>query len=277
MSMNTSSSFLLLERLRVLARKQESPYCLCVRAIHAHQITAVEVGQPSLVIPLQGLKRAREQGDWLLIPPGRLLLIPGARRLDMENIPDEACGEYSAIALSLEPQTLEAARQLLTGQAFVEPGPIVSVELDGLAAALLNWLDMLEQGEAVFACHAMTGVVLRLHALGLGGLLARTTPSLAERIRTMVAAEPAREWSSRDIEHAMGMSGATLRRQLAAAGSSLREIIASARLAQALTLLQSTRLPVKSVAQRVGYASAASFSKRFAERYGVEPSRVGSL
>ena len=64
--------------------------------------------------------------------------------------------------------------------------------------------------------------------------------------------------------------------QLAAAGTSLRDIIASARLAQALTLLISTRLPVKSVAQRVGYASAASFSKRFTERYGVEPSRVSS-
>lgn len=277
MSLNPSPSSLLLARLRELARQEASPHCLCVRAVHAHQIKAVEVGQPTLVIPLQGLKRVREQGDWLLIPPGRLLLIPGARRLDIENIPDPAGGEYAAIALSLEASTLEAARQLLPAHGITEPGPLRSVELEGLAEALLHWLDMLARGETVFACHAMTGVVLRLHALGVGGLLAPSTPSLAERIRTMVAAEPAREWSSGDIEHALGMSGATLRRQLAGAGSSLREIIASARLAQALTLLQSTRLPVKAVAQRVGYASAASFSKRFAERYGVEPSRVSSL
>ena len=48
-----------------------------------------------------------------------------------------------------------------------------------LAEALLHWLEMLARGETVFACHAMTGVVLRLHALGVGGLLAPSTPSLA--------------------------------------------------------------------------------------------------
>lgn len=267
----------LLARLQALSTREDGMACLCLRAVHAHHIKAVEIARPTLVIPLQGLKRVRERGDWLRIAPGNLLLIPGARRLDMENIPDEASGAYTAVAISLEPPTLEAARQLLPAQGFGEPGPIGCVPLEGLAEALLAWLDALQAGEIPLACHAMSGVVLRLHQMGHGSLLAPATPTLAERIRSMVAADPAREWSSRDIEHALGMSGATLRRQLAAAGTSLREIIASARLAQALTLLQSTRLPVKSVAQRVGYASAASFSKRFAERYGVEPSRVGSL
>jgi AraC-like DNA-binding protein len=277
MADTTSPARQLLLRLEELAAQQGGLPCICVRAVHAHHIKSVEVARPMLVIPLRGLKRARERGDWLRVPPGQLLLVPGARSLDMENIPDESSGDYAAIAISLEAPVLDAARQLLPQRSFSEPGPIASVALDALAPALMNWLEALQLGETVFACHAMSGVVLRLHALGFAGLLAPETLDLAGQIRAMVSAEPAREWSSGDIEHALGMSGATLRRQLAAAGTSLRELIAGARLAQALTLLQSTRLPVKSVAMRVGYASTASFSKRFTERYGVEPSRVGSL
>lgn len=277
MADTTSPARQLLQRLSELAAHEGGLPCLCVRAVHAHHIKSLDVARPMLVIPLRGLKRARERGDWLRVPPGHLLLVPGARSLDMENIPDASSADYAAIAISLDAPVLEAARQLLPQRSFGEAGPIASVALDDLAPALLRWLEALQTEDSVFACHAMSGVVLRLHALGFGSLLAPATPDLAEQIRSMVAAEPAREWSSGDIEHALGMSGATLRRQLAAAGTSLRELIAGARLAQALTLLQSTRLPVKSVAMRVGYASTASFSKRFAERYGVEPSRVGSL
>ncbi|NZD47207.1 AraC family transcriptional regulator [Sphaerotilus sulfidivorans] len=42
-----------------------------------------------------------------------------------------------------------------------------------------------------------------------------------------------------------------------------------------MQLLYTTRLPVKTVAQRVGYRSVSSFVRRFGERYGVEPSRIG--
>jgi AraC-like DNA-binding protein len=91
----------------------------------------------------------------------------------------------------------------------------------------------------------------------------------------MVAAEPQRDWSSADLESTLAVSGATLRRHLAAEGRSLREVIAEARLSHGLTLLLSTDLPVKSVAARVGYTSVSAFIKRFRERYGVEPSRVG--
>jgi transcriptional regulator GlxA family with amidase domain len=34
--------------------------------------------------------------------------------------------------------------------------------------------------------------------------------------------------------------------------------------------------PVKTVAARVGYRSVASFSRRFSERYGLDPARIGN-
>ena len=69
-----------------------------------------------------------------------------------------------------------------------------------------------------------------------------------------------------------GLSGPTLRRRLAGESTSLRAVIADARIAEALRLLMTSRLPVKAVAARVGYSSVASFSRQFTERYGTEPS-----
>ena len=92
----------------------------------------------------------------------------------------------------------------------------------------------------------------------------------------LVAAQPGRDWQSRDFEEHLGISGATLRRRLAGERLGLRELVGDARLAHAMQLLYTTRLPLKTVAARVGYRSLASFNRRFLDRYGMEPSAIGN-
>ena len=84
--------------------------------------------------------------------------------------------------------------------------------------------------------------------------------------------DPAHNWRTEDIEERLNISGATLRRRLAAEKTTLSVVITDARIADALQLLMTTRIPIKSVAARVGYASVASFSRQFSKRYGAEPS-----
>ena len=154
------------------------------------------------------------------------------------------------------------------------PLTLQAVELTPLLPALSAWADAALAGRDMALRHAATGVALQLCEMGCDGLLSQPEPSTGARIRAMVAARPAREWRSEDLESALGLSGATLRRRLAAEGTTLRQLIADARLAHALQLLYGTRLPVKTVALRVGYSSTSSFVKRFGERYGMEPSRI---
>ncbi|KHM90306.1 helix-turn-helix domain-containing protein, partial [Xanthomonas vesicatoria] len=97
-----------------------------------------------------------------------------------------------------------------------------------------------------------------------------------EQVRTLIAAQPQRAWRSRDIEDSLGVSGATLRRHLAAEQRSLRDLITDARLAHAMALLYSTRWPLKTVAARAGYRSTRSFSQRFQQRYGLDPASIGN-
>lgn len=247
---------------------------------HAHTLRSLSLDGALIAVPVQGHKRVRQSGcaDDIRIHPGELLLVPGACSADVENVPAAPGQPYLALGVMLAPSVLEAARTLQAAPPGrpPQPGPACPVTLDEtLAQHLLHWCQAGEAGQAALARHALVGLVLALCERGHAGLLHPPAPTLAARIRALVSADPARDWTSADLEPQLGLSGATLRRRLAAEGTSLRDVLADARLAQALGLLYASPAPLKTIAARVGYASVASFARRFAERYGVEPGAVG--
>jgi AraC-like DNA-binding protein len=247
-----------------------------VRARDAYVLKAVRFDSALLAVPLQGMKRLRTSSGWVEASVGSIFLVPSPCSADIENIPDRVRGPYLAVGITLERHVIAAARQLLRKAATDVRGTPMFIGLDDHLDDLTAWLNALQVNDLPRACHALVSIVLRLYAQGHHGLMYESPPTLGARIRAMVAAGPEREWSSADLEAQLGMSGASLRRHLAAEGMSLREIIADARLSHAVVLLTTTRLSVKVVAQKVGYASVSAFSRRFSERYGVDPSRVGT-
>ena len=274
--LESSNHARLIERLIEIAKRDEAlSCCLRVRVKQEHVLSAVNFDNPTLVLLLQGHKRIRRPDGWLGLTAGEGFLVPEPMQLDIENNPDPVSGFYTAVGISLDESVLGAARQLVREPIMESSSGISTVTLDEHAGDLAAWLDELERKDLPRARYFMTGIVLRLYAQGHRRLLCPSAPTLSVRIRAMVAADPERDWSSADLESELALSGATLRRRLAAEGSSLRQVVGEARLSHGLTLLLSTRLPVKSVAARVGYTSVSAFIKRFRERYGVEPSRVG--
>ncbi len=269
-------------RTRLLAHlEQDAPAGFaCLRALRRHSVSAVHIDAPLLALPLSGRKTVRpSSAPALHIVPGELMVVGAPCTLDVENVPDAGSGRYLTVAITLCDAVLDAARLLRKDAApaarAVQP-VVARAPLGGLAPVLLRWCMAMERGDEIRARLALTEVVLQLVDQGHAALLAPPAPTLAARIRAMVAEAPARAWSSADIEARVGMSGATLRRRLAEEHTGLRAVISEARLAAGMQLLYTTALPVKTVAQRVGYASASSFGKRFAERYGLEPSRIGN-
>jgi AraC-like DNA-binding protein len=270
----------LLARLTTLAEAgaldDALPSFLSVRAVGVHTIHSAVMDLPGLAIPLAGRKRMRTGGDWATADVGEGLLLDRPATIDMENIPpaEGGGGRYLAIGVNFSAEVLSAARTLWGQPARAAAQALHPLPLAPLLPALSAWADAALAGRELALRHAATGVALQLCEMGCDGLLSQPEPSTGARIRAMVAARPARDWRSDELESALGLSGATLRRRLAAEGTTLRQLIADARLAHALQLLYATRLPVKTVAQRVGYSSASSFVKRFGERYGMEPSRI---
>lgn len=266
----------LLAEMASLADCQRADGYACITARREHGASSVEIPQPQLAILLQGRKQVSTAQQSLQFVPGDLFLITRRCRIDVVNSPDPVSGVYLSAIVPLCAEALSAAR-VLWNEPLPEAGDALArLPLAEHGDALRQWRRALEHGQYSEARLALAALVLAFCRRGHGSLLVAPEPSLGERIRDLIAAQPERDWQSRDFEQHLGLSGATLRRRLASEQASVRELIADARLAHAMTLLYTTRLPLKTVAARVGYRSLGSFSKRFAARYGLEPAAIGN-
>jgi AraC-like DNA-binding protein len=266
----------LLATLGSLADCQRADGYACITARREHGASSVEIPQPQFAILLQGRKQVRTAQQSLEFAPGDLFLITRRCRIDVVNIPDPHSGLYLSAIVPMCAEALTAARALWNEPLPEAGDALARLPLAEHGATLLQWRQALEHGQYTEARLALASLAVAFCRRGHGSLLVPPEPSLGDRIRDLIAAQPERDWQSRDFEAQLGLSGATLRRRLASEHSSVRELITDARLAHAMGLLYTTRLPLKTVAARVGYRSLGSFNKRFAERYGLEPAAIGN-
>ncbi|WP_448130820.1 helix-turn-helix domain-containing protein [Stenotrophomonas rhizophila] len=276
MSVPIDTTTSLLATLASLADCQRADGYACITARREHGASSVEIPQPQFAILLQGRKQVRTAQQSLEFAPGDLFLITRRCRIDVVNIPDPHSGLYLSAIVPMCAEALTAARALWNEPLPEAGDALARLPLAEHGATLVQWRQALEHGRYTEARLALASLAVAFCRRGHGSLLVPPEPSLGERIRDLIAAQPERDWQSRDFEAQLGLSGATLRRRLASEQSSVRELITDARLAHAMGLLYTTRLPLKTVAARVGYRSLGSFSKRFVERYGLEPAAIGN-
>ena len=91
------------------------------------------------------------------------------------------------------------------------------------------------------------------------------------RVRWLIEASPAAPPSFSDVARMLGRSERALSRQLAAAGTSFRQIRDECNITQAKALLQSSHLPLVEIAARTGFDDAANFSRAFRRVTGMAP------
>jgi AraC-like DNA-binding protein len=190
--------------------------------------------------------------------------------LNVENLP-ASDGPYRSSCVAV-------SRELLlekTWPADVEPTPWAvltpSPALDqAFAHAELGLHQQLPQTVLVHRVREL------LEALALGGFrpVLANAPTVTERVRLMLASAPTQAWRADDIAAQLAMSAASLRRKLAAEGTSFRAVLEEVRLARALMLIQTTSQPLKRIAEDCGYLSASRFATRFRMRFGTLPSEL---
>jgi len=103
------------------------------------------------------------------------------------------------------------------------------------------------------------------------------TPRVTARVRALMSNDKGNTPSLRAIASAMHVSPRTLKRQLAAEGTSFTKIEDEERREKALFLLGSPRLSLKEIADRLGYANLANFSRAFQRWTGHTPGEHRSL
>lgn len=233
-----------------------------------------------LILVCSGVKQlVDDDGIAARVATGDVALLHAGGRPTVGNLPDPATGLYLAQVLAFGPRAQAAFRQHYPALAAEVPETGVPWRLcpgDGILAASVRHAaagladDAVSERMALHRCvevlAAMAERGLNLPADGLRGTVAA--------IEALVAARPHVPWSAGDAARALGVSEPTLRRRLAAEGTSFRTVVAEIRLTHGLMLLHTTRASVLEIALACGYESPSRFATRFRDRFGMSPSEM---
>lgn len=104
-----------------------------------------------------------------------------------------------------------------------------------------------------------------------------TTPyekKVDQIIRELVKNNLCHKWRIDDIAIKLGYSQATLKRRLSGLNTTFSEIVTNVRLENALTLLQTSDLPISLVALQSGFSTPSHFSDAFRKRFDIQPKHI---
>ncbi len=245
---------------------------------HQAKFRQLSSQQPAILYIQQGTKRVEIDNYQEEIPAGQWLLLPEDRVFTVENIPP-ADAPYLAVGLAVERSLFEAAYQNLSPQAGSRSHQVQSLACAGSEELLDSFMRF---RELLKAPGDRPASVLRLHLqqlivwlAELGAVLPQArAKSLGDQIRETIVEDLPHEWRAGTLARLLRVSEATLRRKLAAEGTSFSQILSEQRLISALGLLQSSEDSIAQVALAVGYDSPSRFATRFRERFGVNPSHI---
>lgn len=222
------------------------------------------------------------RGHSHIAPAGHLVMLAVGERVELRGAP--GLGGFELASVRLHEPVLEWFEQkhrlLLRDLADLQHADqlVFSVSKDTrqLWAAMTSAVHA--QQPSAMVEHWLHGILLQLTLEGHHlPFLFRSELPLRRRVERLLTQDVAHEWAAGDVASTLGMSEPTLRRRLAAEGTSYRALLEDTRMNHALQLLMSTSMPIAHVAHAVGYASASRFSIRFSERYGISPGMLRSV
>ncbi len=238
-------------------------------------ITSFRATTPGLVVVIEGSKQVAWGGERKTCAAGDALFLPAEAVLDVVNDPDAETGIYRALYLQFSRAMMIEAARRWPEFAACEPGhAIATVPLDdALSSALVHVAEGLHRCSDRMSVHRLLGVVGHLAERGIVRFAPKYVErSVVEAIRLLIRHRLDQPWAAEAVATALGMSGATLRRRLAAEGRSLRTVMLGERMEAARQLLSERTADVAQAMAATGYVSRSHFSRHYKAAHGALPS-----
>jgi AraC-like DNA-binding protein len=260
----------ILDRLRHLAARDNRPAipiaeltgasALFTFVTHERErIAGCAFSRMSIVAIVEGAKELVTMGRHLRFQAGSVLVLPAGWRGDVVNDPDPESGAYRAIFIDFPDALVRRATAAFPPK---RGAGRLDIGLDPVLAAAIH-----HAGEGISAGNLPAALVEHrvmevLMVLGMRGALPVIAETLAETVRSLVRWQPDRAWTADSIAAELATSNATLRRRLSEEGASLRDLLASERVALAKTMLATDGLSLREAALASGYRSPRRFAQR---------------
>lgn len=228
---------------------------------------------PSVIFAKRGRKIVTAGDLTLAAAPGECIFLPqGLECTVINEVSPE--GDYHAEGIMLSPDLVSLYAGHV-GASTATASPRKFSPTAGFLEAFGRGRDTLVTKDLPdsIARHVVGELIVWLRQFGMDPAIKRGD-QLVQRIRHLIASDPSREWQAEDIAQAMAMSQPSLRRKLAASGTTLTDLVGDVRMVIALTLLQASEMPVTNIAFEVGYKSPSKFAARFRARFGLAPTAI---
>jgi AraC-like DNA-binding protein len=94
----------------------------------------------------------------------------------------------------------------------------------------------------------------------------------------LIHENPERPWTLSDLGHRVGLGRSVFSARFTKlVGQSMHRYVIERRMAEAAFLLETSDEPIARIASRVGYETAAAFSKLFHRHHGLSPGRYRTV
>ncbi|TGL58371.1 helix-turn-helix transcriptional regulator [Leptospira sarikeiensis] len=226
---------------------------------------------PTLVYIKKGTKSLKQNGLEFDIHAGEAVAIAGGQAFDVINRPFE--GEFEAVWIAFHPNVIRNYKPIEQNLEEIDPAFKLSSLGSGFAEAFRLAAESITTNQNIseqISIHRVTEILIWLGEYGKKFKVPSPT-NVSQKVRTLLSANPAKDWSAIEISELLEMSEATLRRKLAAELVSFSEILIDVRMSFALSLLQATDRNIGEIAKQAGYESASRFAVRFRDRFGYSP------
>jgi AraC-like DNA-binding protein len=227
------------------------------------------------VLVLSGSKRVVQSTDeGIKIRPGELLIFPSGSFITIENRIISG-GDYQAFCVSYPDELIDRVFNMKTRHADKSK----ALHITALPAGLIEMIRALPEStsnksipEALRLNKALEPLVW-LQSMEIM-LKTPNDKRIDCKLRDLISGAPDRKWRINDVASAFGYSEATLRRKLTECGTSFSEIVTNVRLECGLTMLQTTNLPISTIALESGFSTPSHFSDIFKQRFHIQPKHI---
>lgn len=246
-----------------------------VHSSRLHHLHRVKLFSAALCHVTQGSKVIVQDENRLVADAHKLIILPANTVFEIINTPEN--GYFHSTLLLLSADVLNRFKQQYLQR--YSPKRLTSLCAPLTTELTFIWSTVLHAVRndlsAPLQEHLVMGLLLALDHEGLAGpLFIEPRFNLTEQVRQMVLGAPATPWSVEQVARQLSLGASTLRRRLQSEGQNFRQIVEEVRMNCALSLLQSTRLPVAEIALQCGYLSGSRFTARFHNHYGCLPKNI---
>jgi len=237
-------------------------------SVSEQRIVNVPIIKPMLICVLDGSKKLGSQGE-IDCPSGSFVILSNHPSIAMRNIPGDA--EYLALIVEFEYEDFNCLPPKRTRTApFVQGETGVAFQ-----QTLLQFVEWSAFAPQVMWPARRREILQHLYHLGFEQVSAVVEPpSLSHKVHGIIIADVAQDLHAGELASQLAVSESTLRRKLAAEGTTLQAIKDRARLGLGLHLVQTTFDPVGRIAEQCGYQSQSRFTDKFKQLFGVTPSEL---